>query len=130
MSEFGHKGIIVGGMCIDSWGGGPFTLTVAGKSHRFEDSDRFGPIKVNKDGSIPNNQSWPERHPFWIAHSAWVKQGCQLEDDGRTCIWSEPEPMVSSGWDSKGLPIMIIEHGNGRIEIAADPSRPKLKLKK
>ena len=91
MAEFGHVGIIGGGVCIDSWGAGPFVIGHEGKSWRFEDSDRFGPHLVRKDGEIAARQPG-ERSPFWDAHRAWVFQGRRLADDKMTCIFRLPAP--------------------------------------
>jgi hypothetical protein len=93
MTEFGHKAFIGGGMCIDSWGVGPFVIAAGGKSFRFEDSDRFGPSLVKKNGDIAANP-WPATgSPFWRAHRIWVRQGRRLED-GKNCIWDEPKPQI------------------------------------
>jgi hypothetical protein len=94
MAEFGHQGFIGGGMCIDIWGAGPFYITDdAGKQWRFEDSDRFGPSLLNKDGEI-SKRPWPaEGSPFWRAHRIWVRQGRRLEDE-KNCIWDEPKPTI------------------------------------
>ena len=94
MSEFGHIAARYGSFHVDAWGAGNFVLTVDGKTHLFEDSDRFGPSKLNKNGAIAAYPHWPERHRFWIAHRQWVKQGRRLQTDGRTCIWDEPTPSV------------------------------------
>ncbi|MBN8979327.1 MAG: hypothetical protein J0I08_22955 [Rhizobiales bacterium] len=91
MAEFGHKAYIGGGMCIDAWGAGPFVISAGGKSFRFEDSDRFGPHLIKKNGELFDNP-WPsERSPFWRAHRIWVRQGRRTED-GVNCIWDEPKP--------------------------------------
>lgn len=88
MAEFGHIGTIGGGFCIDTWGAGPFLLTVAGKTHRFEDSDRFGPVPLTKQDQ-PSDRFWGERHPFWRAYEAWRRQGRRVSDDGMICIIDE-----------------------------------------
>lgn len=101
MSEFGHFGKIMPGVgCIDAWGAGPFVIEAAGKSWRFEDSDRFGPYIINRRGDITNSQPGP-RSPFWHAHRAWREQGRKVADDGVTCVY---EP----------LPPLIIRHMGGR----------------
>ena len=93
MSEFGHTGVIVAGFgCLDSWGAGPFVLSVEDKSFRFEDSDRFGPLFLKKDGDPREKQCLPEHSPFWRAHRIWVRQGRRTADDGVTCLWDEVEP--------------------------------------
>jgi hypothetical protein len=86
--EFGHFSAAASGAYIDAWGAGPFTIRVAGKTFRFEDSDRFGPYLVSKDGDILDKQP-REGAPFWRAHRIWVRQGRRLEGDA--CIWDEPK---------------------------------------
>lgn len=88
--EFGHVGVIVPGLCLDSWGAGPFVITAGGR-YRFEDSDRFGPVLINKNGSEAKAQPGG-RSPFWRAHRIWRRQGRRTESDGVTCIWTEPKP--------------------------------------
>lgn len=46
MTEFGHTAVRAPGFCADSWGVGPFII----RGIRFEDSDRFGPYFIRKDG--------------------------------------------------------------------------------
>ncbi len=97
MSEFGHIARSFAGFHIDSWGAGPFLITVEGKTYRFEDSDRFGPSKLRADGEIAANPWWPERSLFWRAHRLWCEQGRRTESDGITCIWegsARPAPTV------------------------------------
>lgn len=91
MSDFGHKGSIITGLgCFDSWGAGPFVIEAKGKSFRFEDSDRFGPSIIKKNGD-PIANPWPsERSPFWRAHSLWARQGRRVAEDGITCLYDEP----------------------------------------
>lgn len=89
MSEFGHIGIISDWFCIDSWGVGPFVIEVKGRSYRFEDSDRFGPSLIRKDGNPLVNQP-RERSPFWEAHHLWVQQGRKTADDDQTCLYDQP----------------------------------------
>lgn len=85
-AEFGHFYHRGGGICVDSWGAGPFILHHAGKTYRFEDSDRFGPWLVTKRGE-PFSQQLGERSPFWRAHKFWRGQGRQLADDDETCVF-------------------------------------------
>lgn len=85
MAEFGHFGRITPTVCIDAWGAGSFTLSHDGKAYRFEDSDRFGPVLINKGGSVSERQP-SERSPFWRLHHLWRKQGRRLAEDGATCI--------------------------------------------
>ena len=89
--DFGHVGIIADGACIDCWGAGPFVIKARDRLWRFEDSDRFGPHLLKKDGELRNNPWPPERSPFWCAHRCWVKQGRRTEPDGLTCIY-DPDP--------------------------------------
>ncbi len=102
MAEFGHIGIIGGGVCLDGWGVGPFVINAGGKtSYRFNDSDRFGPL-------LPTNQPG-ERSPFWKAHRLWKRQGRRLADDGVTCIYDPPRPTL---YKKVGRMNLIVEHGD------------------
>ncbi len=87
MSEFGHISNRGGGVCLDAWGAEPFVI----EGFRFEDSDQFGPVVVNQDGSIKAEQPG-ERSPFWAAYSAWRKQGRRMAGDGVTCLWTPLRP--------------------------------------
>ena len=115
MGEFGHSYFGGPGFRVDSWGAGPFGLVVDDKPHRFEDSDRFGPSRVNKDGSMPAHPYWPERHRFWIAHRAWRKDGRRLEADGITCIWDEPKPTVARRLGRKQLLVITFGDDDGAL---------------
>jgi hypothetical protein len=110
MAEFGHTGTIGGGVCLDTWGAGPFEIEVGGKVHRFEDSDRFGPLALSKRDA-PLDRQWGERHPFWMAHRAWKRQGRRLAEDGRTCIWEplRPTKVMRIG---RSQHVIVIEHGD------------------
>lgn len=68
--EFGHVGIIGNGFCVDKWGVGPFVMSWRGKKYRFEDSDRFGPTLIRKDGE-PTKKQPDERSPFWDGYKLW-----------------------------------------------------------
>lgn len=85
MSEWGHfylqRG---GGFFVDHWGAGPFTITDGQKTWRFEDSERFGPVPVNKDGD-PNGRFFGERNRFWKVYYEWVRLGRRVSKDGE-CI--------------------------------------------
>ena len=93
MAEFGHHFAGGPGFHVDAWGSGPFVLEVAGKKHRFEDSDRFGPLRVTSR-DMPADHQWGERHPFWAAHRLWVRQGRRLAEDRQTCVWDPGKPTV------------------------------------
>lgn len=71
---------------IDCFGGGDYRIEVRGKVVRFEWSERFGPMPVNKDGS--EAPSIGPKHPFWRASSLWNLQGQRVENG--MCIWHEP----------------------------------------
>jgi len=122
MGDFGHSGVIVGGTCFDTWGAGPFVITAKGKSFRFEDSDRFGPSLVKKNGDISDKQP-SERSPFWAAHSAWVKQGRRLADDKVTCIYEPLKPTVLQRIG--GRHFKVIEQGDGDEIVFAAPESTK-----
>lgn len=102
MSEFGHSYSWGSGVMIDAWGAGPFVITVAGRAFRFEDSDRFGPLLVLRNGAEARHQP-PEKSPFWRAYSLWRKQGRRLADDGMTCVW-----------DHVPIAHLIVRHMSGR----------------
>lgn len=112
MTEFGHShGAIRSGhgvAFIDSWGAGPYLIEAGGKTFRFEDSDRFGPNLVNKDGSVPNRCHPGQRSKFWRAHWLWIQQGRQVKPDKMTCIWREPRPTI---YQRIGDMTVVIEHG-------------------
>lgn len=107
MAEFGHIASIGGGMCIDVWGVGPFTITVGKKEYRFEDSDRFGPALIGRNGELLKNPYPSERSQFWRAHRLWVRQGRQTRDDD-TCVWREPKPTKVR---KVGRSFMVVENG-------------------
>src|SRR4051812_45266535 len=109
MSEFGHNAIISPNVCIDGWGTGPFVIVAEdGKSYRFEDSDRFGPALVKKNGD-PLASPWPsERCAFWRAHRIWKRQGRRTED-GINCIWDEPKPQIIRMIGRRSA--VIVDHG-------------------
>lgn len=109
MAEFGHEFSNGGGMCIDTWGVGPFVIKGEQKGlWRFEDSDRFGPALIGKDGDLLKNPYPGERSPFWRAHTLWVRQGRRTEADGVTCIWHEPKPTTVR---KIGRTFFVVENG-------------------
>lgn len=113
MSEFGHiSGAFKHGR-IDAWGVGPFELTVAGKLYRFEDSDRFGPFFLRKDGEPKSNQQMSERSPFWRTHSLWIEQGRKVAEDRITCMVDIP-PLRPTKWKRVGRMRVIVEGGDDR----------------
>ena len=96
MSEFGHTALIGGGIYIDGWGWGPFTIEHDERIWRFEDSDRFGPSLLKKNNELRKNPFPPSNSLFWELHRQWVQQGRRTEDDGVTCVvdYQEPESGV------------------------------------
>ena len=84
MSEFGHIAKIAAGVCIDSFGCGPFVIVVDGETFKFEDSDRFGPTILNTRGG-PAAKQPANRSLFWKAHCMWRRQGKQVEHG--LCVW-------------------------------------------
>lgn len=89
MSEFGHAATVLGNTHIDSWGVGPFALKAGGRWWYFEDSDRFGPQMLRKDGEL--SRRWPgARSVFWGAHARWVAGGRKVravrEKSGRKLV--------------------------------------------
>ncbi len=117
MPEFGHVSFNGPGFCIDAWGTKTFLLTVAGKTHRFTDSDRFGPLAEDRHGN-PLEKQWGERHPFWDAHTAWIRQGRRVAEDGRTCIWDPLRPTTARRV-GRSRHLVITVHGDdgGPLEI-------------
>lgn len=87
--QFGHATISAAGVHIDSWGAGPFKITVGDETFEFEDSDRFGPVHC-EDGE-PSGYQFIEKSPFWPAWEAWKSQGRRVAADGVTCIWDAAE---------------------------------------
>lgn len=87
MSEFGHTTMTGAGVHVDIWGSGPFEIKIGGKRFRFEDSDRFGPLLLNRHDEPRNNQDIPAA--FYAAYEKWRSQGRRTAPDGRNCLWSE-----------------------------------------
>lgn len=80
-----------GRIMIDCFGGDDeYLIDVRGKLIRFEWSERFGPLPINKDGSEARGIG--PKHGFWRAASLWNLQGRQLEGD--RAIWHEPRKPV------------------------------------
>lgn len=75
---------------IDCFGGGDYRIDVRGKTIRFEWSEQFGPMPVNRDGS--EARSIKHNHPFWRIVSLWNLQGRRIENG--MCIWHEPRKPV------------------------------------
>ena len=119
MTEFGHTGMIGNGLCIDIWGAGPFVIAVDGKSYRFEDSDRFGPCLIKKNGELFDNPYPGERSPFWRAHRIWVRQGRRVEDE-INCIWDEPKPTIVRMLSKRVA--VVVENGEEDGEVITTPS--------
>jgi hypothetical protein len=109
-TEFGHETTNIGVMSchIDVWGVGPFVITHDGKSWRFEDSDRFGPALVKKNGDLLNEPYPLQESPFWFAHAVWKNQGRKVEYDGITCVWRMPKPATVR---CHGRSMIVVEHG-------------------
>lgn len=91
MTEFGHEWAVGPGFRMDNWGVGPFELTIGKIKYRFEDSDRFGPSMLKRDGELRDKPWFNEGHPFWDHHHWWVSQGRKTEEDGVTCVYVAPE---------------------------------------
>jgi len=99
MSEFGHFAATGAGIHMDIWGAGPFVISLGPscKFYRFEDSDRFGPVPLKKNGwEVREPGYFGEQSLFWYAWGKWVEQGRRLADDGMTCVWDhETVPEIS-----------------------------------
>jgi hypothetical protein len=80
MTDFGHRYARCPGICIDIWGAGPFIIG----RWRFEDSDRFGPNFIRKDGQPRNPPK--EYDSFWNLYKRWRDNNRPMEKDGITCI--------------------------------------------
>lgn len=94
MAEFGHAYSSNGDAHIDSWGAGPFKIEVVafGRSFMFEDSERFGPVPLKKNGlEIKAPGYFAENSMFWHAWERWKNQGRRVADNGVTCVWSHDE---------------------------------------
>lgn len=124
MSEYGHNainGTWEDGTAIhvDSWGSGPFVIEVEGKSFRFEDSDRFGPSLVKRNGAICANPWPPERSAFWLAHACWRKQGRKIAEDSVTCVYELIRPRPTTYYKI-GRTMFVVQggdEGGGYIEV-------------
>ena len=121
MSEFGHVTYRGNGFIGDSWGVGPFVISVAGKSYRFEDSDRFGPALLKKNGELRENPYPAERSPFWRAHRIWVRQGRRVEDE-INCIWDEPKRTLIRLIGNKVA--VVVENGEEDGEVITTTVTP------
>lgn len=119
MTEFGHTATAGHGFRMDSWGWGPFIIHVAGKIFHFEDSARFGPSLLKKNGELRADPIPGERSPFWTAHFAWAKQGRRVQEDGKTCIW---EPLKPTKYYLKGRELIIVERGDEDGDYIEVPS--------
>ena len=93
-----------GRIFIDSFGGGEYLIEVRGKPVRFEWSEQFGPLPINKDGT--EALSIGPRHGFWRAASLWNLQGQRL--DGNRAIWHEPKKPV---YEKRGRRSFVVEPG-------------------
>jgi hypothetical protein len=120
MPEFGHFGVIhnaqsnIGRCCVDTWGAGPFHITVGKRTFIFTDCDRFGPLLEDKRGVVLDDQPM-ERHAFWKGYTPWRKQGRRLAEDGKTCVWDAPKPTLARRIKvegKRGLQLLIVEPGD------------------
>lgn len=90
MSDFGHEYATGAGVHMDRWGAGPFKIEMVagGRSFLFEDSDRFGPVPLKKNGwEVKSPGYFAENNQFWYAWGKWVEQGRRTLEDGITCVW-------------------------------------------
>lgn len=120
--EFGHVVWSGRGILADAWGVGPFIINVGEKAYRFEDSERFGPYLVAKDGRVLERQPG-ERSDFWRPHWLWREQGRRLKADGVTCIYTLPRPPFAY---LKGAQIIMISQGEKDMEesiVIFDPHK-------
>lgn len=75
---------------IDCFGGGEYFIEVRGQRIRFEWSDIFGPLPINKNGT--EAKSIGPKHGFWRAVSWWNLQGRKIENG--LCVWRVPKRPV------------------------------------
>jgi hypothetical protein len=126
LSEFGHFGTITAGMCLDTWGAGPFVIEVGDRRFTFEDSDRFGPLLLRRDG-MPLDRQPGERHVFWRGYTPWRHQGRRVEDG--LCVWQPFRPdRVRVVLVGRRRFVDVIEAGDdpfGSIEIVETVRRLK-----
>ncbi len=61
---------------------------------RFEWSDRWGPLRVSKDGRTAGQPSWRSR--FWTVTTIWAKQGKRTQPFGREtlAVWDQPPAAI------------------------------------
>ncbi|MCF8532414.1 MAG: hypothetical protein K9G48_05380 [Reyranella sp.] len=90
---------------IDTWGAGPFAITVGGHTISFEDSDRFGPLVLTRGGDIAQEQPG-SRSPFWTAYECWRRQGRRLTKDAATCLWRPPARIRRPG--PRSIPLDVL----------------------
>lgn len=125
MSEFGHDyGGDGNAFFFDVWGAGPFVISVAGKDFRFEDSDRFGPALINRNGELKAEPYPPERSPFWRAHRIWVRQGRRVEDK-INCVWDEPKPTIAKRINSRNIEVTENGEEDGKLIILDANGNPE-----
>lgn len=116
--DFGHMSASGPGVFIDGWGAGPLIL---GK-WRFEDSDRFGPALVNRDGELKANPYPGEQSPFWPIYYAWRQGGRRLCDDGVTCVWDAPKPTLYRRVGRRREVVVFGDEGGGYREVSQSTS--------
>jgi len=89
---------------IDVYGGDEFLISIRDEIIRFEFSEQFGPLPLNKkDAGRPLRPS----HPFWRAVSLWRLQGSRVE--GGKAIWHVPKQPVLKHLGGKHY--RVLEHG-------------------
>lgn len=126
MAEFGHIATGGPGVRVDAWSAGPFEITINGKVWIFEDSDRFGPLILRKDG-IPAKRQPGDQSPFWEPHSLWYSQGRRLAEDGKTCIYNAaplPAPTLVRHLGGKNYEIIQAGDEDGEIIVVEPDDGP------
>lgn len=119
MGDFGHNAIRGRGFFADGWGRGPFVIETDGKRYRFEDSDMFGPVFLDKHGDPQKRQPMSSRHPFWVPYQKWRDLGRPVAEDGITCLWRKPTYFVTVGGQQ-----FITEYGDEGGPMVERPSPP------
>lgn len=81
-----------------------YTIDVAGKRYRFEFSEMFGPLVVDKTGREVVQPSHGSL--FWRAVSLWARQGKRVANG--LCDWHEPKGPVTRRDGGRDI---VVEHG-------------------
>lgn len=81
-----------------------YRIVVGAQTYRFEWSDRFGALVIDRTGREGRQPPWGAN--FWKATSLWFRQGKQV-DGGGYCVWRRPAPAKLR--HIKGRQYLVIE---------------------